>query len=286
MIGSSSRLLCSLLALALATAPLSADDTTAASKPEKGRGDLFLKVATGLGLTEDSDLDIRQSDPGGNTNLTFYDVAWEDNSLSGPSARYTTVRLGYFLAGKPWMGVAVDFMHFKVFAEVERSVRVTGTNEGLPVDVVQPMNAIVERYIVGNGVNFLTASFLARKRLKRSEKYPHGRVQPRGPDGALHAIDGQRQETGRSLRVRQPRARRPRRRAGPAQPALGPVRRIQAHLHPGQRLDRRRLESHRLAHQPLHGGRRAALLSGQAVIRGLRPGQNCKNDQAAAGSFR
>jgi len=180
MIGSSSRLLCGLLvlALALATTPLSADDADAASTEKKGRGDLFLKVATGLGLTEDSDLDIRQSDPGGNTNLIFSDVSWEDNSLSGPSARYTTVRVGYFLAGKPWMGVAVEFMHFKVFAEVERSVRVTGTNEGVPIDAVQPMNAIVDRYIVGNGVNFLTASFLARKRLKRSEDYPHGRVQP------------------------------------------------------------------------------------------------------------
>ena len=178
MIGSSSRLLCGLLALGLATAPLSADDTAAPSEEKKGRGDLFLKVATGLGLTGDSDLEIRQSDPGGNTNLTFFDVEWEDNSLSGPSARYTTVRVGYFLAGKPWMGVAVEFMHFKVFAEVQRSVRVTGTNEGVPIDAVQPMDAIVDRYIVGNGVNFITASFLARKRLKRSEEYPDGRLQP------------------------------------------------------------------------------------------------------------
>ena len=178
--GSTSRLPCALLALALAlaTAPLSADDAAAAPKAKKGRGDLFFKVATGLGLTEDSDLGIRQSDPGGNTNLTFSDVSWEDNSLSGPSARYTTVRVGYFLADKPWMGVTVEFMHYKVFAEVERSVRVTGINEGVPIDAVQPMSAIVERYVVGNGVNFLTASFLARKRLKRSEKFPHGCVQP------------------------------------------------------------------------------------------------------------
>jgi opacity protein-like surface antigen len=177
MPSSISRLLVGVAGLTLAAASVTSAEEAVAPH-DAGRGDLFLKVATGLGLTEDSDLDIRQSDPAGDSNLTFHDVSWEDNSLSGPSARYTTVRFGYFTARKPWLGVAVEFMHFKVFAEVERSLRVTGTDQGVPIDAVQPMNAIVERYIVGNGVNFLTASFLARKRLHRSERYPNGRLQP------------------------------------------------------------------------------------------------------------
>ena len=159
--------------------------STAAAEPqdppeERERGEWFLKLATGLGLSRDSDLDIRQTDPGGNTNLTFFDVSWEDNSLRGPSARYTTVRLGHFLKDKPWLGIAVEFMHFKVFAEVERPLRVQGTNQGTPIPsgTVQPMSVIVERYIIGNGVNFIPVSFLARKRVKRSDEFPHGRLQP------------------------------------------------------------------------------------------------------------
>jgi hypothetical protein len=153
------------------------------ARPGAGRGELYLKVSTGLGLTRDSDLEIRQADPAGNTGLTFFDVSWEDNSLSGPSARYTTVRVGYFFKEKPWLGLAVEFMHFKVFAEVDRMVRVQGTNVGVPIDTSQPMSAIVERYVIGNGVNFIPVTVIARKRLKQSERFPHGRLQPYGGFG-------------------------------------------------------------------------------------------------------
>jgi len=40
------------------------------------------------------------------------------------------------------------------------------------------MSAIVERYIIGNGVNFIPVTVVARKRLKQSERFPHGRLQP------------------------------------------------------------------------------------------------------------
>lgn len=165
------------LMLAMLAGPAGADDSPPSAK--KRRGELYVKVSTGLGLTEDSDVRIRQADPAaGNTNLTFSDVAWEDNSLSGPSARYTDVRFGYFFKSRPWLGVSVDFLHFKVFAEVHEPVRVRGVHQGVPIDTVQPMDAIVERYTVTNGVNLLPVSFLVRKRLKRSDRYPHGRVQP------------------------------------------------------------------------------------------------------------
>ena len=78
------------------------------------RGELYLKLSTGLGLTHDSDLDLRRRSDG--TALTFADVTWEDHSLEGPSSRYTAVRFGYFFARRPWFGVAIDFVHYKVFA--------------------------------------------------------------------------------------------------------------------------------------------------------------------------
>ncbi len=140
----------------------------------KQRGEIYLKILTGVGLTDNSDLEINQSDLSPNdTKLTFFDVEWEDHSLEGPSARYMGVRVGYFLQRKPWMGVAVDFLHFKVFAEVDQSLRVQGTT-----NAVQPMSDIVQRYDIGNGVNFIPFSFIVRARTHRSERFPHGRIQP------------------------------------------------------------------------------------------------------------
>jgi hypothetical protein len=167
------------LAALLAAGAAAGDAPLAKNKKKKQRGEFYLKVSTGVGLSEDSDLDIRQSDVSpGDTSLTFSGVEWEDHSLEGPSARYTDVRLGYFLASKPWLGVAADFLHFKIFAEVDQPLRVTGRTASGPIDTVQPMSDIVERYIVGNGVNFIPISFIARARNKRSERFPHGRVQP------------------------------------------------------------------------------------------------------------
>ncbi len=143
----------------------------------KQRGEFYVKVSTGLGLTDDSDLEVRQSDPSGDTNLTLHDVEWEDNSLSGPSARYTGVRIGYFFAGRPWLGLAFDFLHYKVFAEVQRDVRISGVNQGVAIDEVAPMETVVQRYDVANGVNLLPFTIIARHRGQRDERYTNGRVQ-------------------------------------------------------------------------------------------------------------
>ena len=161
----------------LATAgTLVAAEPEAAPEPARLRGELYLKLSTGLGLTHDSDLDLSRSSEG--TDLTFEDVSWEDHSLEGPSARYMAVRFGYFFARRPWLGLAVDFLHYKVFAETERTLRVHGTNEGVPIDAVQPMEEIASRYDVSNGVNLLPVSAIARRRLKRDERHPDGRLQP------------------------------------------------------------------------------------------------------------
>jgi hypothetical protein len=135
-------------------------------------GERFVELATGLGLTSDSNLRLRRTTADGPTDLKFIGVSWEDHSLEGPSARYTAVRVGYFTRRHPWLGVAADFVHYKVFARVGRTLRVAGTSEGLPVDAVQPMSDLVQRYVVGNGVNLLPLSLLARARAgSRVEPY-------------------------------------------------------------------------------------------------------------------
>jgi hypothetical protein len=135
-------------------------------------GDRFVEVMTGLGLTDDSRLRITRSGTNGPTDLTFSHVRWDDHSLEGPSARYMDVRFGIFFARRPWLGVAVDFLHYKVFADVDRSIPVHGTLDGVTLDTVQPMRPIVQRYNVSNGVNLIPLSVFGRLR------FDDGRVQP------------------------------------------------------------------------------------------------------------
>lgn len=156
-------------ALALAAGATSA---AAASPGAPAGGERFVELATGLGLTADSNLRLRRTTAAGPTDLRFFGVSWEDHSLEGPSARYTAARFGYFTRRRPWLGVAVEFVHFKIFARVGRVLHVTGTDAGTPIDTVAPMSDLVQRYVVGNGVNLIPVSLIARLRAgSRVEPY-------------------------------------------------------------------------------------------------------------------
>jgi outer membrane protein W len=158
------RVLTAALAVAILAGPVSADR--------------FLELSTGVGLTKDSELRLRQSDSFGDTNLRIRNVAWDDNSLTGPSARYLNLRFAYFLKSRPWLGFGVELLHYKVFAEVDRVAHVQGINQGTPIDAVQPIDDIVQQYVVSNGVNLIPFSMFARLRARRSERFPNGTVQP------------------------------------------------------------------------------------------------------------
>ena len=95
----------------------------------------FVQLYTGLGLTEDSELRVRV--PGEGFDLTFSRVSWEDHSLSRPSIPYIGVRVGRFCERWPWLGLAVDIIHYKVFAKTDRIVEVRGTIDGGHVNQVR-----------------------------------------------------------------------------------------------------------------------------------------------------
>jgi len=150
------------------------------------RCDWALNLYTGVALTADSSLEIDKPDEG--THVTLSEVVWEDYSLTRPSAPYAGARLSCFLRRKPWLGINLDFFHFKVFAETERMVHASGTVRGVPIDQEVTMNQIVERYQVGNGVNMLLLGVVGRQRLKRSDEFPQGRVLPYFGGGVGPAI--------------------------------------------------------------------------------------------------
>ncbi len=136
----------------------------------------FVQLYTGLGLSEDSDLRVRV--PGEGFDLTFSKVSWEDYSLSSPSIPYIGVRVGRFFERRPWLGLAVDIIHYKVFARTDRLVEVRGTIDGSQVTGVAPLGLFVERYNVANGVNMYLLTALARLRRGRTADLPDGRWRP------------------------------------------------------------------------------------------------------------
>ena len=174
------RLTCAFLSLALLPTLAQAGDGPA--EPRK----LYLRLYSGVGITGDSDLRIRQ--PGLGTDLTFEQVSWEHKSLSTEWTRdstpYVGVRAGFFFRQPRWLGLSIEVLHFKILAEVEKDVQVRGTHKGMQVETVAPMKQFVQRYRVTNGVNMILCNLEAHRRLARTVRFPDGRADLYGGLGA------------------------------------------------------------------------------------------------------
>ncbi len=188
------RLTCVILALAVMPTSAQAGDLQAE------RRKLYVRLYSGVGVTGDSDLRIRQ--PALGTDLTFEQVSWEHKSLSTQWTRdsipYVGVRGGFVFREPQWLSLSIEVLHFKILAEEEKSVRVRGTAEGTQVDTVVPMEQFVQLYRVSNGVNMILSNVEAHRRLARTVRFPDGRADLYGGLGAgvtipytRSVIDGQ-----------------------------------------------------------------------------------------------
>jgi hypothetical protein len=187
------RSTCALLVTALSCLP------SAAAAQTEGRAP-FARVYSGLGITGNSDLRVRQ--PGLGTDLTFEQVVWDHKSLSTEWTRdsvpYMGARAGFFLGAPGWLAVSGEVVHFKIFADIEEQLRVRGTAAGLLVDTVAPFGQFVQQYQVSNGVNLVLANLEAHRRLSPSAGFPDGRLDVYGGFGGgltfpytRSVIDGQ-----------------------------------------------------------------------------------------------
>ena len=186
---------CACLALAVLPTPVQADD----GQGERRRP--YVRLFSGVGITQNSDLQIRQ--PALGTNLIFERVSWEHKSLSTRWTRdsipYMGVRAGLFVREPRWVGVSLEVLHFKILAEEAKHVRIRGVDEGTPVDTVAPMARFVQIYRVSNGVNMILGNVEAHRRFARNTRFPGGRADLYGGLGAgvtvpytSSLIDGQR----------------------------------------------------------------------------------------------
>ena len=100
------------------------------------------------------------------------------------SIPYVGVRGGFFFREPRWLSLSVEVLHFRIFAEPATPVRVTGTDEGMPVDIVAPMQRFVQLYQVSNGVDMVLGNVQAHERLAEGAGFPDGRVDLYGGLGA------------------------------------------------------------------------------------------------------
>lgn len=113
----------------------------------------------GGAFTQNSDLTLRQ--PPLATNLRFGNVSYRGHSFQSPL--YYGVRGGYMFRSH-WAG-EIEFTHLKVFANVNQSVPITGTVNGVPLSTRQPMDTIIQSFGISHGVNLLMGDIVFRQQL-------------------------------------------------------------------------------------------------------------------------
>jgi len=113
----------------------------------------------GAAHTQNSDLILKQ--PALGTDLRFSNVSYSDEPFQ-PSPYYG-LRVGRYFR-RHW-GAEVEFIHLKVFANVSRAVPISGTLNGAPLNVSQPMNSVIQLFEIAHGVNLLLANAVFRQQL-------------------------------------------------------------------------------------------------------------------------
>lgn len=142
--------------------------------PSSAHAEFVLDLFTGTSDTSNADVEIKQ--PAAGNSFTVRELTLDDKSFEDPP--YYGARVAYFLERLPWLGLGVEFFHFKVFAETEETRQITGTVGGAPINATAPVNSVVQRFNVSHGVNYLMFDVIARYGLFRDvETYPHGRLQ-------------------------------------------------------------------------------------------------------------
>lgn len=126
-----------------------------------GRAAWRLAAFTGVGVTGDSNLEIREPERG--TGLLFRDVSFDDKSLSFDSAPYYGWRVTRLSTARPWLAFAFEALHFKIFAETDRVVETEGTFRGESVEGPIRMDSFLQQYDVANGVNLLMLEGILRR---------------------------------------------------------------------------------------------------------------------------
>jgi len=125
--------------------------------PSAARADWMLSGFLGAAKTQSSTIDL--SLPAQSTQLQLEGAEYRGESFQSP--QYYGVRLTKTVG--PWLGIEGEFIHAKVFAEVERDVRATGTRHGAPLAADVRLSSLVQRLSMSHGLNFILVNVAARR---------------------------------------------------------------------------------------------------------------------------
>jgi outer membrane protein W len=128
-------------------------------------------IYTGTSFARNSDLRLTQASIG--TDLTVHDVHWEADPLK--AAPYYGLRFTHFFDDRPNWGIGLDYTHYKMYAQTERGVAVTGTWQGVPINSNASMNQYVQHFEISHGVNLLSLNGIYRW---NNSSFLEGRLQP------------------------------------------------------------------------------------------------------------
>lgn len=111
------------------------------------------------GLSNSFDSEVRLQQPEG-TNLSFQDVSWDGRSFENPV--YWGLRFNYWPKTTSHWGLALDFTHAKIHAELDKMVSVSGSRNGNPVNATEPLGDSFDELAFSHGHNLLTVNGIYR----------------------------------------------------------------------------------------------------------------------------
>src|SRR5512138_3631489 len=124
--------------------------------PARAWADVQVTGLLGAAHTQSSTIDLAVPA----TQLRLFDVTYRGESFQSP--QWYAVRGAWTPRTHRWLGIEGEWIHAKVFAEVENSVRAQGTLRGVPIDATVPLSSVVKRLSMSHGLNFILANVALR----------------------------------------------------------------------------------------------------------------------------
>ena len=126
--------------------------------PSPAAAQWYLGAYLGGNTTTSSGVTIDQ--PATGTAVTFEDVHFAAEPLKSP--QYYGYRFGRMFGAERRLGIEFEFIHLKVISDTSRTYALTGSIGGEPAPDDLRMDALVPRYSMTHGLNFLLVNVVSR----------------------------------------------------------------------------------------------------------------------------
>jgi hypothetical protein len=113
-----------------------------------------------------SDVEVRNA--GSQTAVMFDGIRFQSRSFQKPL--YYGLRAGYMF--RPQVGVEFEFIHLKVYADVDTPVQVSGTLNGANVNAPMMPSGVIQQLNVSHGVNLALANLVFRLPIRGTNAGP------------------------------------------------------------------------------------------------------------------